>query len=130
MSANILKYEFSVITEKKIIHEKMYGFWNKEVASAYTRDFENAVQPLLSGKWAKCIDLREWNPSNPAVMTILTSHLKWARDNNMAYSANIVVTKVPRLQMNTMLRLGKPEMYYDFFEDEESAFKWLESKGF
>jgi hypothetical protein len=84
----------------------------------------------LSGKWAKCIDLREWNPSNPAVMTILTSHLKWARDNNMAYSANIVVTKVPRLQMNTMLRLGKPEMYYDFFEDEESAFKWLESKGF
>ncbi len=129
---NLIKkrYEFSLLPKRRIIKEKIIGFWNKETAEAYHKDCRAFANLLIREKWAKCIDMTEWNPSNPKVMNILHKHVEWARKNNMAYSANIVITKIPKLQMNTMLRLGRPKRFYEFFDNEKEAFAWLKKNGF
>lgn len=126
----MISYEFYVIPERRIMKEKMYGFWNKEIATRYFEDYKKAVKPLLGKPWVKCLDLRDWHPSNPKVMKILSKHINWAMRNNLKYSANIVELNIPELQMNTILKSGIPVLTYKFFKDEKKALEWLESQGF
>lgn len=123
-------FSFAILPERRILKESIRGFWNVEIASAYDHAFRIAVEPLLGAPWAICIDLREWNPSNPKVMRILSRLIEWARKQDLRFSANIVTTAVPRLQMNTMLKVGLRKSYYEFFESEKAALDWLASKGF
>ena len=123
-------YEFSILPERRIFHEQMIGFWNKEIALRYHDDFKQAVKPLLNEPWVRCLDLRKWHPSNPKVMKILSKHINWAIKHNMKQSANIVITPVPRLQMNTIMKNGIPVLTYKFFENKETAMDWLSSEGY
>lgn len=108
----------------------MYGFWNKEIALSYYNDYKKAVEPLLGDSWVKCLDLREWNPSNPKVMNVLRKHIDWAIKSRMVLSANIVTSNIPELQMNTILKSGIPVLTYNFFRDEDSAMEWLKTMGY
>lgn len=126
----MISYEFSIIPEHRIMKEKMYGFWNKEIAARYFEDYKKAVQPLLGKPWVKCLDLRDWHPSNPKVMKLLSKHINWAIKHNMKLSANIVTQNIPELQMNTILKSGIPVLTYKFFKDEETAMEWLKSQKY
>lgn len=125
----MISYEFSIIPGRRILDERMLGFWNKEIAQRYHEDFKAAVAPLTGKPWVRCLDMRKWHPSNPKVMKILTRHINWTIKHNMKLSANIVITPIPRLQMNTIMKNGVP-LGYRFFENHDDALAWLESEGY
>jgi hypothetical protein len=123
-------YEFEIISERRIIREKAYGVWTKEIAEQFLQDFKKAAKPLLGDSWAKLVDLKDWKTSQQDTVDIVAKHLEWARTHGMAYSANIIPSATARMQVRRMMQQGGTSDFSDVFETEDAALEWLKENGF
>jgi hypothetical protein len=123
-------YEFTIIPERKLIKEKNFGLWTREVATQYYKDYKEAVKSLLGKPWAELVDLSEWKVSEQEVVKIVGRHLKWSKENGLQASANIIPGPLERLQARRMLQEGGITDMSEIFETEKEALEWLRSRGF
>ena len=125
-----MNYTIEAEPKRKIIREKIYGIWKEHTAKSYYDDFAKEVEPLIKGKWAKLIDLRNWKSSYPEIIEVIGQHLKWCRENGMILSVNVIDNPVTHAQLKRMFIIGGTEEISKVFRSVEEADKYLSQNGF
>lgn len=123
-------YEFEIVKDRKIIKVKLWGFWNSRIAEDYCKDFEIAVYPLINDKWVRIVDVNEYKPSSEKVIKLLDDQIKWSKEKNMVYNANILGDLFERLQLKSKLAENNEASINLVFGSDEEALKWFDDHGF
>ncbi len=110
---------------RKIAYEVPVGLWTKEDYQTYHNDYVSKVGPLTNGKWAKCVDLRKYKPSD--ITDEINKHSQWMANTGCNTVAFIVESAITKMQMN---RAGAGGFQQQAFTEETEADAWLKSKGF
>ena len=125
-----MNYTIEAEPERKIMREKIYGIWKEQTARSYHEDFMKEASPLIKGRWAKLIDLRNWKSSYPDIIEIIGRHLKWCKDNGMIVSVNVIDNPVTHAQLKRMFNIGGTEEISKVFRSADEADKYLFQNGF
>jgi hypothetical protein len=123
-------YEFEVVKDRRIIKEKMWGYWNKRIIEDYRKDFEVAVYPLLGSSWSRIVDVSEYKMTNEVVIEEMEDHILWAKENKLIFNANITTDVLERLILKSLLAEKTKDPHNVVFGTEEEALNWLSVKGF
>jgi|BioPla2DNA2_1021312.scaffolds.fasta_scaffold63385_2 hypothetical protein len=110
---------------RKICYEVPVGLWTKEDYQIYHNDYVSKIGPLLNGKWAKIVDLRQYKTSD--ITEEINKHSKWMMSTGCNTLAFIVESAIVKMQMNNA---GAGTFQQQAFTDEKEAYEWLKSKGF
>ena len=124
-------YEFHIYPERQIIKETIFDFWTKEVAEKYYLDFIAASKPLMKKPWAKIVNLNDWRLLAVDAFPFVSNHLKWAMDNGMKFSVNILSENaLSKVQIKRLLKESGTSDYTQICENEKEALEFLNKNGF
>jgi len=119
-------YLIEVNTIRRIVYEKINGYFSKEDMERYHNDYVNNVILLGVDKpWAIITDLRYYRASN--INENLYIHVSWKVEHNLKKAAVVAESSFTRFQMR---RVGEETIEPSFFNTIEEADEWLRKQGF
>ncbi len=123
-------FNIEVDSDRKIVIAKIYGIWKKETAIEYRDEYQEQVQPLIKGKWARMTNLANWRSSYPEIVEVLGEHMQWCHDNGAVYSVYAIDNPVTTKQLKAMIEKGQIGESAKIFGTIEEADKFLKQNGF
>jgi hypothetical protein len=127
-----LSFHFNIDVDetRKVAIAKIYGIWKEETARDYVEEYQEAVKPLLGGKWARLTNLSNWKSSYPEIIEILGEHMTWCRENGAVYSVYCIENPVTMRQLRAMIEKSTMGESATVFNSVAEAEKFLTQKGF
>ncbi len=116
--------------KRKVVFAKIYGIWKKETAEEYHQEFKKVVEPLLSDRWSKLVNLTNWKTSYPEMVAVIGDHIKWSHENNAIYSVYVVDNPVTRNQLKKMISHSGYEEACPIFATMVEGDNFLKENGF
>ncbi|SYZ74140.1 hypothetical protein TRIP_C60410 [Candidatus Zixiibacteriota bacterium] len=116
--------------ERRVIFSKIYGIWKEETAHEYHDEFMKVVQPLLTEKWVKLINLLNWKTSYPEMVAVIGEHINWCHTHNAVYSIYVVDNPITRNQLKRMIAHSDYPEECKIFASVSEADRFLKEKGF
>lgn len=120
-------YSIEVDVERRIVYERINGYFSKEDMERYHNDYIDNVLLLLEidKPWAIITDLRYYLASN--VNEDIYAHVNWKVEHNLNKAAVVSESSFTKFQMR---RVGEETIEPSFFNSIEEADKWLRVQGF
>lgn len=120
-------YSIEVDVERRIVYERINGYFSKKDMERYHNDYIDNVLLLLEidKPWAIITDLRYYRASN--INEDLYVHVNWKVKHNLNKAAVVSESSFTKFQMR---RVGEETIEPSFFNSIEEADNWLRVQGF
>lgn len=120
-------YSIEVDVSRRIVYERINGYFSKEDMDRYHNDYVDNVLLLLAVNkpWAIITDLRYYRASN--INEDLYMHVDWKVKHNLNKAAVVSESSFTKFQMR---RVGEDTIEPSFFNSVEEASEWLSRQGF
>ena len=122
-------YKLSVVNN--VLVAEGTGVSSKKLAEQYASEFKSCARNLSENDWCQIVLLHNWVIGTPEIEPVFRKLSRWNITHNLRATAFVCdENSLKRFQLESMY-METPDYYHrGFFDNQESAFKWLVSLGF
>lgn len=123
--------QFDIWLDNRVVLARVKGQCNEDLAQQYACAFREAIKPLAGQPWAHILYLDDWELATPEVEIIMTELIRFLVQNGLTCSAQVYASNpLKQFQLDRIVKEKKEVFKRRTFNEQSSAFKWLESEGF
>jgi hypothetical protein len=118
------RYEIHVSADKRLILDKLIGYWDVATAERFVEEFHVAIRKVAAAGpgWKILANHEEFEIQPPEIAAILMQNAAYAMANGLAKAAVYMPGAISRLQIK---RMGTAEKIRTFASEEEAR-AWLD----
>jgi len=122
------KFLFRLDQQRNILYYEQIGIWSVEDFDRFYDKYKEMVKYINKKPWAVLDNLKGYKPSTQVTPEMMNSIVNLAIENGISCAAILLESATLKMQLNRSNSEKRVQITY--FDDEEEAFQWLESKGF
>ncbi|MEP1447705.1 MAG: hypothetical protein ABJK37_16495 [Paraglaciecola sp.] len=128
---NIMKGQYRVFSQGKIVVSHISGQWSKSNALEYEDAVHKVITNLGGREFASLLFFEDWGLNTPEAGPIIERIINWCVNQGMCCAAEVFSPDaLKEYLLNKLVKEVKSQLVIRRFSSEHEALLWLAEKGF